>query len=202
MKNIEMLIFIFMLFFCGCSDIFDENFNGEIFIIDMPSEVDHLIGEQIVLDALHAGYPLVYDSLIIFKSTKLPGYLISVISLNTKTQIGAFCYKGGGPNDYTDFSISNSVAENNHLKQWFYDVNRQQMILLNITQSINTQTTQIDSIFTFEWRTNYVLPFNCIFALDNLLILAKCQDILSSAINYIIIFFSFVKNLYLCAQKK
>ena len=177
MKKIFLTAITAILFFYGCKKNNDSTyFNGEIIIVDMPKKAEHVTGEIITLDDIYTGSFYVYDSLIVFNSTQFPDQLLSVFNLHTKKQVGYFCNKGNGPDEFYNVSVCNFVIDNNHLRLWLYAFNEQKMLLLNITESINSQTTQYDSIYTLDWRKNYIYPFNWIFDMNEQTILAKCPS--------------------------
>ena len=177
LANVFLTGMIATLFFYGCKKNNDlPYFNGDIIIVNRPEKADCLQGEKILLDDIHTGSIDVYDSLLIFNSIQFPDQFLSVFNLHTKKQIASLCNKGHGPNEFQGVSVYDFVIDNNQLKLWLYAFNEQKMLLLNITESINSQTTQYDSIFILDWRKKFISPFNWIFNMDNQKVLAKCPS--------------------------
>lgn len=172
------IIFIFCIlsFITGCSDKSSLYFNGEVFVVENFKEEKLLVGEKMFLEDIYTGSMAVYDSLLCFASGKYSDYHLYVFNHKTGQKLGGLASKGNGPNDFIGFSwMDQFICENKEIKLWVSDDTRSWFHLLNLTKSIQTHTTCIDSTVILEWRKYWLNPLSQTFALDDNLILAKNQ---------------------------
>jgi hypothetical protein len=171
---------IFLFFLVGCREkILDKDiFTGTIQTFNDIEKVEYLSAtEETVLDGPFYGIPAVYDSLMIFYNSKLPGYLCHIFNLKNGKELGSFCAKGQGPEEAIAFSPKNHLfIENNELKTWIHAPIEEKIFKWNISESIKQGKTIYDTIVPFLWREeNNNVHYLYVFRLDGDTIMASLQ---------------------------
>lgn len=176
MKHIIIAI-LFFVSFCSCTLRTPSlAFNGEIIDVEDTLSPVYLLGEDVRLNEdIYAGYMSVYDSLLLFVSQRYANHYLYVFGINSGNLLGMFCPKGEGPGDFRDFYHSEQyVVENGDIKLWGYDCYHN-IYLLNISQSIRKQTTDVDSLITQNWINYHTRPWSLFFHLSPDSLLFKSQ---------------------------
>lgn len=171
--NIAIIVLILLLF-QNCKNN-DSYFNGELKIVDLPSDIDSLnIESHLVFDGLYTDYIDVYDSLILFIAYKFPDYYLNVFNLNTKKQVGSFFKKGNGPNEALfAFSYRQFYKKYNNLFLWM-TLNDAELVSFNMTKSINDNSTILDKKnIKLNWIKKFDTPFVFVYVIDSTHYIAK-----------------------------
>lgn len=161
-----IVLLLNLLLMPSCSKSVDgEFFNGTIKDILEPLSNECLKGNRLVIEDIYTGNMGAFDTLIFFFSNKYPDDYMSMFNTYTGNNLGFYCPKGGGPDDF--YSISNMeqfVVENESVKLWINDFNKNKISLLNLSNSATTHHTELDDVIDFGWRSSpYDTPFNFIF---------------------------------------
>jgi hypothetical protein len=173
-----LLIFIIICVIACRRDSVDKTyFNGEINLVKEIKDVTNLTAGKIELNGPFYGWPFVYDSLIIFWNNKIPDNFFNVYNLNTGEETGHFCSKGHGPKDASSLpAIYNVYKENNELKTLLFAHNESKLLLWNISRSVASSSTVIDTIIPFDWRKEHGIAHNLfMFHLDKDTLLASVK---------------------------
>lgn len=136
MKRVEF-VFYTLLVICSCVSTGcqksneDECFNGDIHQIrDTIDRVETVKLQSVFLDGANYGTPFVYDSLIIFMNPKLTDHFYNVFNINTGQEIGAFCNKGGGPDEFYSLSLIYQLfKEKNELKALLFEAHKEKILI-------------------------------------------------------------------------
>lgn len=138
----------------------NDFFNGDITDIEFPEAIP-LTSHELELDSAYTGSMYVFDSLLFFSSDRYPDYFMAVFDKNSGKQIGTLFPKGEGPGEYfCNVNFSNQFLQNEDgcLCMWIYD-NNQSYRLINISRSLETKKTEVDSIIPYEYRKHFRFPF-------------------------------------------
>lgn len=159
----------------------EENlyFKGEIITVDKFDKEITLEGTKIELDDIYDGQPFICDSFLVFDTSQCPDYYFYAFDLKSGKHVASFCPKGNGPDDYLSCIESvQLMKENGDSKIWIRDYNKQEIHLINITQSIAQQRTVCDSITPYEWSKYFEYPLPGVFFLENgeILGISQCED--------------------------
>jgi hypothetical protein len=191
MKNyrITLVLLISMIFsFLSCNKN-DKYFNGEIKIVKFTNNIDTIIGKELVFDGIYTGRPVAYDSLIFFISQKFESELMAVFSLNSLKQIGSFCKKGNGPNEFTSINCFEQIEIiNSSICLWLENRDTYTMKLFKLSQSVIEEKSIFDSSdIKLKWRKEYKWPYLYTFIIDSNSYLVKNQATkkYSKSIDYI-----------------
>jgi hypothetical protein len=176
MKNLIIFLGLLLLSF-SCSKKNHFIFNGNISIVEEPSKIDFMEGKKIELNDIYTEYMSVYDSLIFFVSSKYPKHYLFVFNLNNGEQLGSFCEKGQGPDDFSDFFHTEQflVDNNNNIKLWGYG-NMGKINLLNLTASIELGKTSVDTIIKHDWMQTHTRGWSILFVQSKDSLLIKSQQ--------------------------
>ena len=145
-----MLLFVFS----ACDDRNnDANYlNGEIVCVNKDSvKVRDITSKAIQVENYGHGMFSVYDSLIVFWSIKFPSHFFCIYNIDTEEEIGYFCNKGKGHNEFLSVgSITQFFKAGDDLKTTICDFNNQKIFFWNISQSILKKTTEYDTIISYN----------------------------------------------------
>lgn len=171
----------------SCEEKGDSYFKGDIITIEKFDQEVMLNSTKVELDDIYEGRPFVCDSFLIFNNFKCPDYYFYAFNIKSGKHIASFCPKGEGPDGF--FSCDESVQllrENGESKIWVRDYNKQNIHLINLTQSITQQKTVTDSVIPFEWSKHFQYPLLSVFFLDGREILGinQCEDSYSEGKKY------------------
>jgi hypothetical protein len=152
-------------------------FNGEIREFNDTDHVQHITLNRVELDGPYYGVFAVYDSLIIFRNFKLPGYHFNIFNLNTGQELGNYSKKGIGPNELNDTGlIYNLFVEDGNVKTWLFTGPEEELVKWNISKSVQTGKTVFDTIVPYKWQEeNSFASYNYIFRLDENTVMAYVQ---------------------------
>lgn len=180
-KKISILSTLLLLIFSNCSNK-KEYFAGDIIYFNNFPSIDSLYGNKIELSGIYTDNMLVYDSLILFSAQQYPDFHYYVFSLNSGNQLGSFCRKGEGPQDYIVLGDTKQFTiENKAIKLWTRDVMKEKLQLLDLTKSIANNETVIDTIISGHWKGEFNRPFSFAFVLkDNLIAMKNQPEIISN----------------------
>lgn len=169
MKYTIFVLFNILLMSSCSKSIDSEYFNGTIKDISTPRSSDFLKGNRLIIDDIYTGNMGVYDSLIFFFTNKYPDDYLSIFSTVTGDNLGFYCPKGGGPEDFYSLSGTEQfVIEDGNVKLWINDFNKNKISLLNLSNSVANRKTELDVTVDFGWRSSpYNMPFNFTFVCDN-----------------------------------
>lgn len=162
-------------------------FKGEITTIGKFEKEITLTGTKVALDDIYDGRPFVCDSFLIFNTYQCPGYYFYAFDIKSGRHVASFCPKGNGPDDYLSCTESvQLMKENGDSKMWIRDYNKQEIHLINISQSIAQQKTVCDSIIAYKWSEHFDYPLLGVFFLDDgeILGINQCEDSYSASKNY------------------
>lgn len=177
MKRNLILLFVAILLI-GCSKVPENYFNAEIIPADI-SEIrcDTLVGKEILLKEIYAGYMTVFDSLMLFVSHSFPDYCLYIFSLNDNELKGKYAHKGQGPDDYIDFTHVEQfiVDDDDNIRLWIRDGYGTDNQLLNLTKSIHSQELIVDSTVYLDWKKNSFTPYGYVFMANDGIILTRIQ---------------------------
>lgn len=163
MKKIYIFIAILSFFF-SCSDA-EKIFKGSITIVKNP-KTDILLGKQLILGDLYAGYPIVFDSIISFIH-EYGDYYVANFNLNNGKHLGNYMYRGQGPGEFLDF-IPLHFEDNKNF--WIHEYNKRQFILVDMSSGI-----EIKRINFLDFKKKGSFPFAHIFILNDSLLIAINQ---------------------------
>jgi hypothetical protein len=177
-KKWHVSLIAFALLTC-CQNNRDDQiyFNGEIREFNDTEDVQHITLSRVKLDGPYYGVFAVYDSLIIFRNFKLPGYHFNIFNLNTGQELGNYSKKGIGPHELNDTGlIYNLFLEDGEIKTWLFTGPEEELVKWNISKSVQTGETVFDTIVPYKWREeNSFASYNCIFSLDENMAMAYVQ---------------------------
>ncbi len=142
----------FFIFFGSCKKNSDNTyFSGEILPIDSDiKQVKNMVLKPLQLEGAYFGIIAAYDSLMFFMNNKLPNHFFNVFNINTGEEIGTFCNRGGGPGEVAAISpIYQFFKEDDALKTLLYAPNENELLIWNITRSLEKGTTVLDTIIPY-----------------------------------------------------
>jgi hypothetical protein len=182
MKNKEKILaciaMLALMMNCHNNTVDQTCFNGEIRWIDDIRHVTKVILSEVSLDGAYYGWPAVYDSLMIFRNSKLPGAHFNIFNLNTGNEIGDFCNKGGGPEEMISIHpIYQFFKEGEELKTLLFAANESKLYVWNITKSVDQRTTVLDTVIPYAWREEHNMAYyKYIYRLNRDTLLAYVQS--------------------------
>jgi hypothetical protein len=160
MKNTRnVLFFIFsMVIVVACDNNNDHDFFcGEIKSVIDTVQIMQLPSNKIVLQGAYDGHPTAYDSLIFFCNWHLPDAYYSVFSLNSGKHLGNFFPKSDGYMQTLGVSgIFQFYKENDQLKTLLLAANDAELLIWNISKSLEQNKTICDSIIPYDWKTEHI----------------------------------------------
>ena len=144
-------------------------FRGEITVFDDFDKKIQLKGEKIELEGIYTGSMSVYDTLALFISYQFPDQnFLHVFGLHSGKELGSFCTQGRGPGEYLDLSCFDQFQkENGDIKLWIGSTLKEQIQLLNLSESLKKQKMQVDQSFFLDWRKKWKDPIASFFMLDS-----------------------------------
>lgn len=155
MKMFKLIPFFILLFFFSACD--DRNkdadyLNGEIVYINKDSvKIKDITSKAIHIENCGYGMFSVYDSLMLFWNNKFPSHFFCIYNIDTEEEVGYFCNKGKGHNEFFSVgSIFQIFKINNDLKTTICDDNNQKIFFWNISQSVFKKITVYDTIIPYD----------------------------------------------------
>lgn len=171
---------LILIGFIDCTQYSDSTyFNGDIYSIDKRmKKVKNVVLTPVPLDGTNFGGIAVYDSLMFFWNTKLPDRFFNAFNLDTGKEIGTFLNKGQGPDEIIAIStIYQFFEEENELKTLLFAANEKKIFKWNISQSIEQNTTVIDTIIPYSCSTeNNGACYNYIFRKNDNVLFTHVQS--------------------------
>lgn len=134
----------------GCRQADEKWLNGEIHEMDTSDAVDKdVIAKHVPLEGEYAGMIAVYDSLLVCWEPSYQDHLFAVFNVDTGKEIGYFCPKGQGPNEFSHVNplyqflkkeddVVTLISEGKSLAIW------------NLTASVRTGETAYDTILSLR----------------------------------------------------
>ena len=177
MKYKKCIIYItslFMLYSCGHELDDNEIFNGKILVAsDKAGDSQEVHLQQVPLDGTNYGYVSAYDSLMLFMNPKLGSHFFNVFHIGTGTELGQFVNRGLGKDELISVGPAFQLFEENEdIKTLLFAPNEEKILIWNITQSLNADTTIIDKYISCPWRTdNYGVCYGRIFRTQDALLM-------------------------------
>jgi hypothetical protein len=164
--------------FVSCNNNKDSiYFNGDIQYIEDVSDVTNVTLKAVPLYGTNYGFIAVYDTLMIFRNTKLPDRFFNIFNTETGEEIGEFCNRGSGPGEM--FSVSGICCffkEKNDLKTLLFAANEGKLFIWNISQSVKRGKTVIDATVSYKSRNEYGdVAYNVIYRQSEDMLLAHVQ---------------------------
>lgn len=174
-----ILISIFFQFSCRQSDNIIESgyFRGKTVIVDNIPDIESIQGEELQIEDPFMGMISVYDSLMFFYHPRFNDFQYYCINLNSGKLHSKYFGKGKGPNEFLNVTpiFQYITSENGDIVSPFVAVNENQYGLFNLSKSVPTKTTVVDTTYNMKWREDFVNPFIFVFAIDNEMVAAKEQ---------------------------
>ena len=97
-----IVTFLWLLISCTDRHMDKELFNGEIRVVNSKDVIcKEMNAKPVVLDGEYSGMIAVYDSILICWDDKYPDFLYYLFNIDSGKEIGAFCRKGNGPNEFS-----------------------------------------------------------------------------------------------------
>lgn len=162
--------FLFLVSFLACEyrNKDQDYLNGEIVYINKDSvKIRDITSKAIKIENCGYGMFSVYDSLLVFWNSKFPSHFFCIYNIDTEEEIGYFCNKGRGHNEFFSVgSIFQFFEMGNEIKTTICDFNDKKIFFWNISQSILKKTTVYDTVISYS---NLNLSKNSI--VDNLFFL-------------------------------
>lgn len=173
-KSILLIVSILLLVNCKKTDNY---FCGHVLQTDISNNpIDSLVGREVVLNDVCAGFMSVYDSLLLFSSSSFPEFSLYIYNLKNNELIGKYLRKGQGPEEYADPTHTEQfVCDKNGLSVWIRDGYSDKIQLLNLSNSLRNQNLLIDTVLTLDWRNHTFVPFGYVFVLNNSGFLVRIQ---------------------------
>ena len=147
-KNLFMLIpFLSAFYSCNGNQADKELFNGEIHHINDKNVVSKdVVSQHVSLDGIYTGTIAVYDSLLLCWDMKYPDHFINLFNIDTGKEIGYFCPKGQGPNEFSHTNPIYQFFKKGDDVMTLLDGNSQSLAFWNLTKSVQTGKTVYDTI--------------------------------------------------------
>lgn len=147
-KSLFILAPLFpVLFSCNGNQTDKKLFNGEIHYFDDKNVIcKDVVSQHVPLDGIYTGMIAVYDSLLLCWDTKYPNYFINLFNIDTGKEIGYFCPKGQGPNEFSNTNPIYQFFKKGDDVMTLLDGDRQSLAFWNLTKSVQTGKTVYDTI--------------------------------------------------------
>ena len=152
LKIITSLVFISVLSACDKGNKDAEYLNGEVRYINQDSvKVNDVTSKSIHIENQGYGMFSVYDSLVVFWNIKFPHHFFCIYNVDTENEVGFFCNKGRGHNEFSSVAPVFQFFKIGHdLKTTICDGNNKRIYFWNISQSISQKTTIYDTIISYN----------------------------------------------------
>lgn len=163
------IVLLVMLNSCTGSHVDKELFNGEIRVINDKNAIcKEMNVKPVVLDGEYSGMIAVYDSILICWDDKYPDFLYYLFNIDSGKEIGAFCRKGNGPDEFSFGSPVHQFHRKDGDLRTLLQVNQQRLVYWNLTKSLTKGEAVCDTIvpcmlglFFFQ------MPDNIIFNVES-----------------------------------
>lgn len=152
-------------------------FNGEVLEIEDLSFSDKLHSERISLEEPVFGLIAIQDSILFSYHPRSDGFQYQSINLNTKKLHAKYFPLGKGPKEFLNVTpiFQQMTNRKGDIVSPFVAVNEFKYGIFNITESIKTKQTILDTVIDLQWEENFINPFIFIFSINDSLVLAKKQ---------------------------
>ena len=159
----------------GCTSDDKRYFDFEIREVEDALPLEMLTGEVLELEYPKFILFSVYDTLCFLYSWDNPGGFYNLHNLKNGKHLGYFCQRGQAPNESAGISpLFQFYTEDGHLKTDLLTVNRT-LTPWDITRSLNSGRTELDTVFSFNWSDVCVFPYKTYFRLpgDSMLVFTQ-----------------------------
>jgi len=148
MKKGTVIVLLFILVTWGFTSCDKQSpyLNGVVKVVSMPATTDTLKGRVVELEDIVTGLMAAYDDHLLFFSSKVGDYYIHDYRATDGVKLGAFCRKGGGPDEVQYLSPSKHVFKDDQGINLWFEVNRKTMKVLHLTTSLAEQRTVFDTV--------------------------------------------------------
>ena len=155
-RNPLILLLPWCVAFFSCTNQVDkELFNGEIHDIDAKNTIDKdVIAKHVPLEGDYTGTIAVYDSLLVCWEPTYQDYLFNVFNVDTGKEIGYFCPKGQGPDEFANANFIYQFLRRNNDVVALFDGDWQSWAFWNLTKSCQTGKTVYDTIVSHRSVSN------------------------------------------------
>lgn len=161
MYSKKIIIYCLLPLICGCfsckNQYEDPYFSGKIILVeDVVNKIDLLYPTEIILDGIYYGFPAVYDTLIFFCNPNYVENFYDVFNLKNGSYLGGYNPGGLGPDETLAVGpVFQFYKENNDLKTLLLAPNEKELLLWNISQSLQESKTVYDSIIPYDWISEH-----------------------------------------------
>lgn len=146
-KSFIMSPLLFALISCGSNKADKELFNGEIYDMNERNVISkEVVAQHVPLDGIYTGMIAVYDSLLLCWDANYPNHFINLFNVDTGKEIGYFCPKGQGPNEFLSTSPVYQFFKKGEDVMTLLDGDFQSLAFWNLTKSLQTGKTVYDTI--------------------------------------------------------
>lgn len=141
------LVFLVLLISCTDRHMDKELFNGEIRVVNGKDVIcKEMNVKLVVLDGEYSGMIAVYDSILICRDDRYPDFLYYLFNIDSGKEIGAFCRKGNGPDEFSFGSSVHQFHRKDGDLMTLLQVNQQRLACWNLTKSLTKGEAVYDTI--------------------------------------------------------
>lgn len=141
------LMFLVLLISCTDRHMDKELFNGEIRVLNDKDVIcKEMNVKPVALDGVYSGMIAVYDSILICRDDKYPDFLYYLFNIDSGKEIGAFCRKGNGPDEFSFGSPVHQFHRKDGDLMTILQVNQQRLAYWNLTKSLTKGEAVYDTI--------------------------------------------------------
>jgi hypothetical protein len=181
-KYLYLSIYSFIIVSCANND--KRYFDGEIEIVNYPKDLVQLQGDRLILNDVYNGHLSVFDSIIFISSGGQSGYFFKVFNVSGDL-IGDYVMRGNGPNEFLMLSMAkNFYLEDNQLKCQIHDPNFGKVAQWNITASMDSGQSCIESLHIFNLSTYETAVFNIVERINEDKTFARAMSVETEDDNY------------------
>lgn len=155
-KIICFFVLIFAFFACSHRNKDIDYLNGNMVSFSKDSIRTQKM-KSYAIGVANCGYGMfsVYDSLLIFWNPNFPDHFFCIYSVDTEKELGFFCNKGRGHNEFFSIGPINQLFQTeDDLKTVICDYNAKKIYNWNISRSILKHNTVFDTIISYKHLKN------------------------------------------------
>lgn len=181
LKTTVFCVFTLGVFACSDQNADGDYFNGKVKYTDDNSIVVSNVKSKVVA-AENYGYGMfaVYDSLLVCWNPKFPEHFFRISNVDTGQEIGYFCNKGRGPQDFASTGpILQFFQRGEDIMTLAYASNEGKVFFWNISQSIVQGVSVYDTIVPIDDRIKGIASSSAIFFQNEDRLLAKMRTSIS-----------------------
>lgn len=148
LRNLFILISFFtVLVSCRNNQADKEIFNGEIHYINDKQVADiDMAAKHVYLDGDYTGMIAVYDSLLMCWEPRYQGFFLNLFNVDTGKNIGYFCPKGKGPNEFSNINPVYQLFRKDGDIMTVFCADSKYLVFWNVTESLRMNETVYDTI--------------------------------------------------------